>query len=163
MKWGVAFFKPWVGEEILNFTKSLLAFGTNFNNNATQRFLLLSQNRKPQHFCWGFCGVGRDRTGDTRIFSPLLYRLSYRTILTPFTAGCKNRVLAVNIRFWYIFFIKLANLPWSDLWCRPLPIGYIPYSFKNLILIIFNCSQVKLPSLSSCCATCNDEVSQLLK
>ena len=25
------------------------------------------------------CGVGRDRTGDTRIFSPLLYRLSYRT------------------------------------------------------------------------------------
>ena len=27
----------------------------------------------------GICGVGRDRTGDTRIFSPLLYRLSYRT------------------------------------------------------------------------------------
>lgn len=26
-------------------------------------------------------GVGRDRTADTRIFSPLLYRLSYRTIL----------------------------------------------------------------------------------
>ncbi len=26
------------------------------------------------------CGVGRDRTGDTRIFSPLLYLLSYRTI-----------------------------------------------------------------------------------
>jgi hypothetical protein len=25
--------------------------------------------------------VGRDRTGDTRIFSPLLYRLSYRTSL----------------------------------------------------------------------------------
>ena len=28
-------------------------------------------------------GVGRDRTADTRIFSPLLYRLSYRTILVP--------------------------------------------------------------------------------
>ena len=27
------------------------------------------------------CGVGRDRTADTRIFSPLLYQLSYRTIL----------------------------------------------------------------------------------
>ncbi len=26
-----------------------------------------------------FSGVGRDRTADTRIFSPLLYRLSYRT------------------------------------------------------------------------------------
>ncbi len=25
------------------------------------------------------CGVGRDRTADTRIFNPLLYRLSYRT------------------------------------------------------------------------------------
>ena len=40
-----------------------------------------SKNKKPQHCCQGFCGVGRDRTGDTRIFSPLLYRLSYRTIL----------------------------------------------------------------------------------
>ena len=27
-----------------------------------------------------FGGVGRDRTADTRIFSPLLYQLSYRTI-----------------------------------------------------------------------------------
>ena len=27
----------------------------------------------------GLCGVGRDRTADTRIFSPLLYQLSYRT------------------------------------------------------------------------------------
>ena len=27
----------------------------------------------------GLRGVGRDRTADTRIFSPLLYRLSYRT------------------------------------------------------------------------------------
>lgn len=25
------------------------------------------------------CGVGRNRTGDTWIFSPLLYQLSYRT------------------------------------------------------------------------------------
>ncbi len=32
------------------------------------------------HNCFSFGGgVGRDRTGDTRIFSPLLYRLSYRT------------------------------------------------------------------------------------
>jgi hypothetical protein len=29
----------------------------------------------------GLCGVGRDRTADTRIFSPLLYQLSYRTYL----------------------------------------------------------------------------------
>ena len=28
-----------------------------------------------------FCGATRNRTGDTRIFSPLLYQLSYGTIL----------------------------------------------------------------------------------
>ena len=28
-----------------------------------------------------FCGTTRNRTGDTRIFSPLLYQLSYGTIL----------------------------------------------------------------------------------
>ncbi len=44
------------------------------------------------------CGVGRDRTGDTRIFSPLLYRLSYRTI--PFR-GCKykSRNYTAEIKF----------------------------------------------------------------
>ena len=31
-------------------------------------------------------GVGRDRTADTRIFSPLLYQLSYRT-----KSGSKNK------------------------------------------------------------------------
>ncbi len=31
-----------------------------------------------------FRGVGRDRTADTRIFSPLLYQLSYRTIIFQF-------------------------------------------------------------------------------
>ncbi len=28
-----------------------------------------------------FCGTTRNRTGDTRIFSPLLYQLSYGTIM----------------------------------------------------------------------------------
>tara|TARA_B110000091_G_scaffold23099_1_gene21875 strand:- start:1484 stop:1723 length:240 start_codon:yes stop_codon:yes gene_type:complete len=37
--------------------------------------------KKAPHFCEAFCGVGRDRTADTRIFSPLLYQLSYRTRL----------------------------------------------------------------------------------
>jgi hypothetical protein len=37
------------------------------------------KNKKASTFVEA-CGVGRDRTGDTRIFSPLLYRLSYRTI-----------------------------------------------------------------------------------
>ena len=42
-----------------------------------------------------FSGVGRDRTADTRIFSPLLYRLSYRTSYPGFVSqilywGSKN-------------------------------------------------------------------------
>jgi hypothetical protein len=41
--------------------------------------------KKPLILIRGFRGVGRDRTADTRIFSPLLYRLSYRTIIfSPF-------------------------------------------------------------------------------
>ena len=30
-----------------------------------------------------FCGATRNRTGDTRIFSPLLYQLSYGTLPLP--------------------------------------------------------------------------------
>ncbi|MCD6010827.1 MAG: hypothetical protein K0Q79_689 [Flavipsychrobacter sp.] len=38
------------------------------------------ENQLSAYFKVSSSGVGRDRTGDTRIFSPLLYRLSYRTI-----------------------------------------------------------------------------------
>ena len=40
------------------------------------------EHKKDPDFSESFRGVGRDRTADTRIFSPLLYRLSYRTILS---------------------------------------------------------------------------------
>ena len=33
-----------------------------------------------KHLCTFFGGATRNRTGDTRIFSPLLYQLSYGTI-----------------------------------------------------------------------------------
>jgi hypothetical protein len=46
--------------------------------------------KKISHLRGLFCGVGRDRTADTRIFSPLLYRLSYRTKI----------FRAANIRFY---------------------------------------------------------------
>ncbi len=39
------------------------------------------KNPRPAWVLFCKSGVGRDRTADTRIFSPLLYRLSYRTIL----------------------------------------------------------------------------------
>ena len=35
-------------------------------------------------------GVTRNRTGDTRIFSPLLYQLSYDTIAHLSICGCKG-------------------------------------------------------------------------
>ena len=37
-----------------------------------------------KHLHLFFCGDGRDRTADTRIFSPLLYQLSYITLSPPF-------------------------------------------------------------------------------
>ena len=40
-----------------------------------------SKKAPEQPGAFAFCGVGGNRTPDTRIFSPLLYRLSYRTIL----------------------------------------------------------------------------------
>ena len=45
-----------------------------------------------------FRGVGRDRTGDTRIFSPLLYRLSYRTIPDFFDRAAKIGVSAKKLK-----------------------------------------------------------------
>ena len=41
-------------------------------------------------------GVSRDRTGDTRIFSPLLYQLSYRTSFLIFHQEGKNRLSMEN-------------------------------------------------------------------
>ncbi len=40
-------------------------------------------------------GAGRNRTGDTRLFRPLLYRLSYRAILI--------------INYWHDFLKKYEN------------------------------------------------------
>ena len=45
-------------------------------------------------------GTTRNRTGDTRIFSPLLYQLSYGTI-----CGCKDRYFFLS----YKLFIKKSS------------------------------------------------------
>ena len=47
------------------------------------RGLFVPGNKKANCISWLFCkvnlgGLGRNRTTDTRIFNPLLYRLSYR-------------------------------------------------------------------------------------
>ncbi len=51
-------------------------------------------------FCFLCCGATRNRTGDTRIFSPLLYQLSYGTIpiswlgiLLSVLSWCKGKIL----------------------------------------------------------------------
>ena len=45
------------------------------------------------------CGVTRNRTGDTRIFSPLLYQLSYDTISISFAVAKVVKVLDCAIAF----------------------------------------------------------------
>ena len=40
-----------------------------------------------QSFGVSSCGTTRNRTGDTRIFSPLLYQLSYGTIFIAFASA----------------------------------------------------------------------------
>ena len=90
----------------------------------------------------------------------MLYRLSYRTIgkgLAPLTnnqisildlliRGSKNRGKSIIYQF-----------------ARQILPAYIPYSLRNLMRMILSCSQVKLLSAISCCATCRLLVSQLLK
>jgi hypothetical protein len=45
---------------------------------------LMEKNNEKRHVfstCLFYDGSGRNRTADTRIFSPLLYRLSYRAVI----------------------------------------------------------------------------------
>ena len=70
-----------------------------------------------------FSGAGRNRTADTRIFSPLLYRLSYRTILLKRTA---NIGISLKVQISLEFFYG--------------PPVQLPYSLRNLMRISFSCS-----------------------
>ena len=53
---------------------------------------------------FSFCksGATRNRTGDTRIFSPLLYQLSYGTIV--FDYGCKGSPFCLYSKLFEVFF-----------------------------------------------------------
>ena len=48
--------------------------------------------------CLIFCGATRNRTGDTRIFSPLLYQLSYGTNIMRI-ASAKINAFSVFTKF----------------------------------------------------------------
>ena len=47
-----------------------------------------------------FCGATRNRTGDTRIFSPLLYQLSYGTSIFMFATNVSRLRLQRYANFW---------------------------------------------------------------
>ena len=80
---------------------------------------IMDITKKPQQkcFCWGFCGATGNRTRDTRIFSPLLYQLSYGTRISfrttlSFDWDCKGRHFFWTCKFFrkdfYKFYIFLA-------------------------------------------------------
>ncbi len=48
-------------------------------------------------------GVTRNRTGDTRIFSPLLYQLSYDTNVCRIEDGCKGNAFFFFCKFFLLF------------------------------------------------------------
>ena len=52
--------------------------------------------------CFIISGATRNRTGDTRIFSPLLYQLSYGTIV--FDYGCKGSSFCLYSKLFCVFF-----------------------------------------------------------
>ena len=54
---------------------------------------------------FNLCGATRNRTGDTRIFSPLLYQLSYGTLLV---CGCKGMTIFWIVQAIRSFFSLLA-------------------------------------------------------
>ena len=60
-----------------------------------------SYKRKESHFCNSLfiSGATRNRTGDTRIFSPLLYQLSYGTMFISFAVAKVVKLLDYAIAF----------------------------------------------------------------
>ena len=57
-----------------------------------------SRHRKKRPFGVSFCGANGNRTSDTRIFSPLLYQLSYGTSRSANrTIGCRVATLSARL------------------------------------------------------------------
>ena len=87
----------------------------------------------------------------------------------PFWDGKNKRLTPENENFFRLFnhTCPLSN---ASRHLYPFPYilflvscRYIPYSLKNFIRMIFSCSQLKLYSDNSSCATCKEEVSHPLK
>ena len=84
--------------------------GTIFRENKKSRFSL--KIRILRCFAFLCCGATRNRTGDTRIFSPLLYQLSYGTIVY---ASCLKASANIGrffliCKFFAIFFVSCVEM-----------------------------------------------------
>ena len=97
-------------------------------------------------------GATRNRTGDTRIFSPLLYQLSYGTLLD---CGCKSR----NYFLYLQTFSDLFSLKVHFLWFYCLMMSWItnPASINPKIAVV--CAIVPLVCTLDACQSCLANVS----
>ena len=86
--------------------------------------------------CFAFlcCGSTRNRTGDTRIFSPLLYQLSYGTIVF---GGAKIGIKFISANFFVKNTVRNAKKWVYDTFCsikHPLqPDDFAPFRVVNCV------------------------------
>ena len=74
------------------------------------------------------CGQGRNRTADTRIFSPLLYRLSYLSTLKTKTFLFDGTYMSIRNRtFIKILFLFLIQLPMTGIYAVDMNDWRYPY------------------------------------
>ena len=66
-----------------------------------------------------FCGTTRNRTGDTRIFSPLLYQLSYGTIAL--ICVCKDSTFVLTLQAFCEKCFVIVNFAFSFAFSLPFP------------------------------------------
>ncbi len=89
-------------------TQRNLATSKRFGKSETLR----SQKMRKHRVSGGGSGATRNRTGDTRIFSPLLYQLSYGTnfLCTALSIGAKPPLEELLCKDTIIFFITKLSL-----------------------------------------------------
>ena len=123
-----------------------------------QRYLLLSESKNPilvknqLELSWGsnllecknkgkqfasLCGATRNRTGDTWIFSPLLYQLSYGTILSPvrtYFEALRFRFLTIPFRFRVANIGQIFKLQKKRIHLRQFFLHEVPNRFFFILL-----------------------------
>ena len=62
------------------------------------------------------CGAGQDRTADTRIFSPVLYQLSYRTVLNQYVKEHFGGIFGIRTHTSHRLVVAHPNVLLSRLW-----------------------------------------------